>query len=218
MACIYIIEDDPSINNLLKISLERNGHRCICFFDGESALESIQKTVPDVLILDVMLPGIDGFEVKKRLRDDVPVIFLTARGEMQDRIIGLGLGADDYVVKPFDILELSFRVQNLLKRVKPMSNEFSVGQVTIDLYRRVVLVHGKPIDLTPQEYALIETLVINRNVALSRERLLEIAWGSDYLGDTRTVDVHISAIRKKLNWNKVITTVSKIGYRLEVDP
>jgi len=143
---------------------------------------------------------------------------LTARGEMQDRIIGLGLGADDYVVKPFDILELSFRVQNLLKRVKPMSNEFSVGQVTIDLYRRIVLVHGKPIDLTPQEYALIETLVINRNVALSRERLLEIAWGSDYLGDTRTVDVHISAIRKKLNWNKVITTVSKIGYRLEVDP
>lgn len=218
MACIYIIEDDPSINNLLKISLERNGHRCICFFDGESALESIQKTVPDVLILDVMLPGIDGFEVKKRLRDDVPVIFLTARGEMQDRIIGLGLGADDYVVKPFDILELSFRVQNLLKRVKPMSNEFSMGQVTIDLYRRIVLVHGKPIDLTPQEYALIETLVINRNVALSRERLLEIAWGSDYLGDTRTVDVHISAIRKKLNWNKVITTVSKIGYRLEVDP
>jgi DNA-binding response OmpR family regulator len=144
------------------------------------------------------------------------VIFLTARGAVQDRIKGLKLGADDYIVKPFDMMELQARVESVLRRTQKTDTLFELGHVRVDLSGKQVYFNNEIVDFAPQEFMLIETLIVNRNIALSRDKLLEIAWGYDYGGDTRTVDVHIHNIRKKLSWEDTIKTVYKVGYRLEV--
>lgn len=216
MAKILTVEDDKPINMLIKKNLELVGHTCVSLFDGESVFDEIEKQGFDLILLDIMLPKLDGFQVIKELKENIPIIFITARGSIEDRIKGLKLGADDYIVKPFDMLELQTRIETVLRRVQKVDKFFSLGDVKVDLYSRQVYFKDTLIDFTPQEFALIESLIKNQNIAMSREKLLEIAWGYDYCGETRTVDVHIHNIRKKLGWEKDIKTVYKLGYRLEV--
>jgi len=216
MAKILIVEDEIAINTLIRKNLELVGHTCSCVFDGNAAIKAVEKDEFDLILLDIMMPGKDGFAVIKELEKKIPVIFLTARGEVDDRIKGLNLGADDYLVKPFDMLELQARVEAVLRRTNRNHDSFKLGVVEVDFESRQVYFKGELVDFAPQEYNLIEALVKNRNIALSRDRLLDIAWGFDYIGETRTVDVHIHNIRKKLEWEGVIKTVYKLGYRLEV--
>ena len=216
MAKILIVEDEEAINTLIKKSLEMVGHYCISVFDGMTVNEAIKKDNFDLILLDIMLPNGDGFQVIQQLIKEIPVIFLTARNAIEDKVRGLHLGAYDYMVKPFDILELQARVEAVLRRTQKTDNSFKLDEVTVEMDSRLVWFKGSIVDFTPQEFNLIEALIKNRNIALTRERLLEIAWGFDYMGDTRTVDVHIHTIRRKLAWEEVIKTVYKLGYRLEV--
>lgn len=220
MAKILIVEDEPSINELIRRNLILVGHECIQAYDGKMALEEVQKQPIDLLILDVMLPYVSGFEVMDQLsrdkNDPVPVIFLTAKDNLSDRIKGLHSGADDYMVKPFETLELLARVEAVLRRTQKHSKRFLMDHAEVDLEGRKAYYHGRLVDLAPKEFELLEALILNRNVALSRDKLLELAWGYDYTGDTRTVDVHIQKLRKKLGWEDRIQTVYKLGYRLEV--
>ncbi|MDR2168302.1 MAG: response regulator transcription factor [Clostridiales bacterium] len=216
MAKILIVEDEKAINNLIRKNLEAVGHDCVSVFDGEAVFDALEKQEFDLILLDIMLPKLDGFEVIEHLGDaEIPVIFLTARGSVDDRVRGLKLGADDYITKPFHILELQARVEAVLRRAQKADKSFELGDVRVDLSGRKVYFKGRAVDFTPQEYALIEAFIRNRNIALSRDKLLEIAWGYEFGGDTRTVDAHISRIRKKLQWENVIKTVYKLGYRLE---
>lgn len=214
MAQILIVEDEKSINMLIKKNLELVGHSCVSVFDGEAVFDEIEKQAFDLILLDIMLPKLDGFQVIQELKD-IPVIFLTARGAVEDRVKGLKLGADDYIVKPFDMMELQARVESVLRRTQKAEELFCLGEVKVDLSGRQVFFNEEFVDFAPQEFSLIETLIKNRNIALSRDKLLEIAWGYDFGGDTRTVDVHIHNIRKKLSWEDTIKTVYKLGYRLE---
>ena len=215
MAHILIVEDEKPINALIRRNLELVGHKCDSVFDGNAAYDAVEKTTYDLILLDIMLPGRDGFELIKEIQGKAPVIFLTARGAVQDKVTGLRHGADDYIVKPFDMLELTARIETVLRRTQKSEKTFQLGDVIIDMHSRQAYYNSTPVDFAPQEFALIEALIKNRNIALSRDKLLEIAWGYDYGGDTRTVDVHIHSIRKKLGWEKVIKTVYKLGYRLE---
>ena len=213
MAHILIAEDERSINNLMAANLRLVGHTCDQVMDGEAALAGVQQTEYDLLLLDVMLPGIDGFALKGRLPAELPVIYVTAKANLADKLRGLGLGADDYIVKPFEILELLARVENVLRRTRRNTTWFEFHDLQVDLCARRVLRGGEEVTLTPQEFALLEALVINRNLALSREKLLEIAWGYDYQGETRTVDVHIQRLRRKLARKRETQPVNRIGYR-----
>jgi len=215
MAHILIAEDEIPINRLIVKNLTLVGHTCVSVFDGESVFDELEKHSFDLILLDIMMPKLDGFSVMAKLQEDIPVIFITARGAVHDRVHGLKLGADDYLVKPFDMLELGARIDSVLRRAGKVANKFSLGDVTVDLSGRQVFRNGIPQEFTPQEFLLIEALIQNRNIALSRDKLLDIAWGFDYGGDTRTVDVHIHNIRKKLGWETIIKTVYKLGYRLE---
>jgi len=210
------VEDEKAINNLIKKNLELVGHKCISVFDGEAVFDAICGQQFDLILLDIMLPKLDGFQVIEELTESIPVIFLTARSTVEDRVKGLKLGADDYIVKPFDMLELQARIDTVLRRFNKADTSFSLLNVKVDLAGQQVYCKDEVVDITPKEFLLIEALIKNRNITLSRDKLLEIAWGYDFGGDTRTVDVHIHAIRKKLNWEKVIKTVYKSGYRLEV--
>jgi len=216
MAHILIVEDDKPINTLIKKNLELVGHSCVSVFDGDAVCGAIENDKFDLILLDVMLPGQDGFEVIQSIRGKIPVIFLTARGSVNDRVIGLRHGADDYIVKPFDMLELQARIETVLRRTKKIEKSFQLGDAKVDMISRQVFYKGELVDFAPQEFTLIEVLIKNRNIALSRDKLLEIAWGYDYGGETRTVDVHIHSIRKKLGWENFVKTVYKLGYRLEV--
>lgn len=214
MASILIAEDEKPIRELIRRNLLLVGHSCREAADGREALELAEAERFDLALLDVMLPGTDGFEVKRLLPQELPVIFVTARTGLSSRLQGLGLGADDYILKPFEILELLARVEAVLRRTGAGDREVEAGGCRIDLAQRRVTREGAEIPLKPQEYALLEVLVRNRNLALSREKLLELAWGYDYEGDTRTVDVHVQRLRKKLGWEKELQTVYKLGYRL----
>lgn len=215
MANILIAEDEVMINELILRNLQAVGHRCAQAYDGCSAVQMAQSGAFDLLILDVMLPQLSGFEVIERI-PDIPVIFLTAKGSINDKLRGLRLGAEDYLVKPFEMLELIARVDVVLRRRKVKSDLFRLGDVTFSFDTMQVEKAGRPVELTPQELQLLEVLIRNRNIALSRQKLLDLAWGFDYLGDIRTVDVHIQKLRKKLDWFDYIKTVYKFGYRLEL--
>ena len=216
MAKILVAEDEVAINTLVRKNLELVGHTCVCVFDGAAVFEAIEQHQFDLILLDVMMPKKDGFQVISELKKDIPVIFLTARGEVEDRVKGLNLGADDYLIKPFDMLELQARVDSVLRRTKRGHVNFKLGHVEVDFNSKQVYFKGNMVDFTPQEFNVIDALIKNRNIALSRERLLDMAWGFDYVGEMRTVDVHVHTIRKKLDWENVIKTVYKLGYRLEV--
>lgn len=214
MAEILIVEDDKNINELIKRNLQLVGHTCTQCFHGTEALKEIYNGSYDLVLLDVMLPGISGFDLIPKL-SGIPVIFVTAKGELEDKIKGLGLGAEDYIVKPFEMLELIARVGVVLRRRDKTDKVFILKDTKVNLEKRSVTVNGEEVILTPQEYNLLEILIQNKNVALSREKLLELAWGFDYEGETKTVDVHVQKLRKKLKWENEIRTIVKMGYRLE---
>lgn len=213
MAKILIVEDDKHINELIKRNLSLLGHNCISCYDGKSALKYLYGEDYDLILLDVMLPEISGFELMRKL-DKETVIFVTAKGELEDKLQGLSLGAQDYIVKPFEMLELIARVNVVLHRQHKDSKIFQLGNTRVDLQQHRVTRNGEEVLLTPREFRLLEVLIQNRNIALSREKLLELAWGFDYQGETKTVDVHIQKLRKKLNWETEIKTIQKFGYRL----
>ncbi len=215
MATILIVEDEIPINELIKRNLQSVGHRCISAFDGMEAIDELAQQEIDLVLLDIMLPEIDGYEVFQQIHG-TPTIFLTARSSLSDKVKGLTLGADDYLVKPFDMLELLARVEALLRRTNKETRNFKLDGVEVDFKSRQVFLHKNLVECTPREFDLLEVLVNNRNIALSRDKLLELAWGYDYIGDTRTVDVHIQKLRKKLKLESRIKTVYKMGYRLEV--
>ncbi len=213
MASILIVEDDRNINDLIKRNLQLIGHNCKSVFRGDTALSCISAEKFDLIILDIMLPVYSGFDIIKYC-ENIPVIFLTARGAMEDKLKGLTSGAEDYIVKPFEIMELLARVNIILRR-NNRNDDFVSGLLRVNFKCRKVYYNGAEIEITPQEYALLEVLIFNRNIAMSREKLLETAWGFEYEGDTRTVDVHIQKLRKKLRLENEIKTVYKLGYRLE---
>lgn len=215
MKKILIVEDEMKLNNLIKDSLTLVGYSCFQAFYGMEALCILEKESIDVVLLDVYLPDVDGFTLIKSIRN-TPVIFLTAKTSIENRVEGLNLGAEDYIVKPFALDELLARIHVVLRR-KESNGLFELDDIKVDLTNKKVELDRKIIDLTPQEFNLLEVFILNKNIALSREQLLSQAWGMDYLGEERTVDVHVQRIRKKLKLETSLKTVFKFGYRLEVD-
>ena len=214
---ILIVEDERAISNLMYVNLKAQGYDCTCAFDGKQAADLIEGNSYDLVLLDIMLPEIDGYELLEYIRPlGTPVIFITAKGTLGDRIKGLRLGADDYIVKPFQIGELLARVEALLRRAKKSAIEYSLFDVEINVNSRTVKKGGKIIDLTVKEFDLLIELIRNKNVALYRDRLYESVWNEPFTGETRTLDSHIQRLRKKLDWDEHIKTVFRIGYRLEV--
>ena len=216
MLNILIVEDEQAIANLIYVNLSDEGYRCTCAFDGKHGADLIEKENYDLILLDIMLPKIDGYELLEYVKPmGTPVIFITAKGAVNDRIKGLKLGADDYIVKPFQIGELSARVEAVLRRYGKSEKQLSVGDVFISTESRSVTKNGRPVDLTVKEFDLLVELVRNKNVALYRDRLYEKVWEEPFTGETRTLDTHIQRLRKKLDWDNRIQTVFRIGYRLE---
>ena len=214
MANILIVEDEEVIHELIKRNLSLVGHICHSAFDGKEALECLADKRFDLMILDIMLPKEDGFSVMRQAKGQ-PTIFLTARDSLNDRMTGFSLGADDYIIKPFEMLEMLARVEAVLRRTQTSASTFQLDKVLINFDSRQVYREQELLELTTKEYELLEVLVKNRNIALARERLLELVWGYDFEGETRTVDVHIQKLRKKTGWENRIKTVYKMGYRLE---
>ena len=223
MTKILIIDDEPSIINLVSAYLKPEGYDVYTAADGNSGLKAAQTFKPDLIILDLMLPGMDGLELLSRLRreSDVYVIMLTARTEETDKIVGLSVGADDYVTKPFSPRELLARVKAALRRIKTGTSAggersvLSFKHILIDVGAHIVSVDGIPVELTSIEFDLLRALAENRGRVLSREQLLEKIWGAEYFGETRVVDVHIGHVRQKLQNESLITTVRGVGYRFE---
>ena len=223
MTKILVIDDEPSIINLVTAYLKPEGYEVYTATDGTTGLKSALAFKPDLIILDLMLPGMDGIELLTRLRreSDVYVIMLTARTEETDKIVGLSVGADDYVTKPFSPRELAARVKAALRRIKtgPSGGEerrvLSFKHIAIDVGAHTVSVDNVPIELTSIEFGLLRALAENRGRVLSREQLLEKIWGADYFGETRVVDVHLGHVRQKLGNESLITTVRGVGYRFE---
>ena len=215
---VLIVEDEANIAELLHLYLEKEGYETAVAPDGGKGVELFRSFHPDLVLLDIMLPVMDGWSVLKKIResDKTPVIMLTAKGETEDKVNGLEGGADDYIVKPFEIAELLARVATVLRRYHKTESRIVVGDVTVDTQSRVVTRDGKPVPLTAKEYALLLLFLQNKNIALFRETIYERVWESDYMGDSRTVDLHVQRLRKKLGWQERITAVYKVGYRLEV--
>ena len=216
MIRILIAEDEEPIANLLQKNLSRAGYDCIWAPDGQKAADLMEREGIDLVLLDVMLPGINGYELMEYARElMIPVIFLTALGTTKDKVKGLKMGADDYLSKPFEIVELLARVEAVLRRYHKTENRFQVFDILIDTASRQVTRNGEAIPLTMKEFDLLLLLVRNRNIALYRETIYENVWGGEYMGQSRTVDLHIQRLKKKLNWDSEITAVYKVGYRLE---
>jgi DNA-binding response OmpR family regulator len=214
---ILIVEDDEAIANLLYMDLRDEGYQCVNAYDGEHAADLLEENTNfDLILLDIMLPKIDGYELLEYIKPlDIPVIFLTAKGTVSDRIYGLKAGADDYIVKPFQSGEVLARIEAVLRRYGKAGKQLSFADVTIDLDSRTVLQNGNPIELTVKEFDLLVVLIQNKNIAQYRDKLYERVWNEPFLGDTRTLDTHIQRLRKKLGWENHIKTVFRIGYRLE---
>lgn len=221
---ILIIEDEPDIANILSYTFKNEGFEVKHSVSGEEGIEVFHKFNPNVVLLDLMLPGMNGFDVCKELaKYSSPVIMLTARNDIVDKILGLELGADDYITKPFNIRECVTRVNVALRRVEKInqievkkSNYIKVDNIEIYQDARKVFIQGKEVKLKPKELDLLFYLVDNRNIALTREQILDSVWGYDYFGDPRTVDVHIRRLRQKLEDNKIIETVFGIGYMIRI--
>ena len=220
MAKIFIVEDEKPIRNLIKRNLELMGHTCMEASDGNEAAEIIMENPFDLMVFDVMLPGKDGFEllelVRIRMKRPTPVIFLTAKESIDDRLKGLSLGADDYISKPFVLRELLLRVQAVLRRTMKEEESLFFDDIEVRFSSKKVFRKGLEVCLTPKEYCLLETLILNRNIVLSREKLLTLVWGYNYEGESRTVDVHIRQIRAKLDLKDRLKTLYKMGYRFEL--
>ena len=217
---ILVVEDDEAISRVIMKNLISTGYAATPVYDGKEAAELLERDADfDLALLDIMLPGMDGFALMGYLKHhNIPVIYLTAKSDLDSKIQGLRDGAEDYIVKPFELLELLVRIVKVLERTGKMQQVLDVADLTIHLMERSVRKNGKEIPLKPMEYDLLVMLAKNKNIALSRERLLHGVWGVDYMGETRTVDVHVGQLRRKLGLEKHIKTISKMGYRLEDQP
>ena len=217
MIKIFIVEDEKPISDLLRMSLTKAGYECRCAYNGLEAADILESERFDLILLDVMLPGADGFELMEYIRHlDMPVIFITAKNMVEDRVRGLRMGADDYMVKPFEIIELLARVETVLRRYSKLGRMIEVAGLSIDTRSMVVKREGKEISLTRKEYELLLLFARNPGTALYRETIYERVWGSDYLGDSRTIDLHVQRVRKKAGWEDKLQSVYKVGYRLEI--
>lgn len=218
MIKILIAEDEEPIANLIQMNLRRAGYSCTWAPDGEKAADLMDVEKYDLLLLDVMLPEINGYELMEYARTlELPVIFLTALGSTENKVKGLKMGADDYLTKPFEIVELLARVEAVLRRYNKTEAVIEVFDVVLNTASRSVTQNGEPVSLTMKEFDLLLLLARNRNIALYRETIYENVWGGEYMGQSRTVDLHIQRLKKKLNWDNEITAVYKVGYRLEGD-
>jgi two-component system alkaline phosphatase synthesis response regulator PhoP len=220
---IYVVEDDDSIRDLLIYALSTGGFETQGFADGKSLHQALNGGTPDLILLDIMLPGEDGIAILKRLKATVktrkiPVIMLTAKGEEYDRIKGLDSGADDYVTKPFSVMEIISRVREVLRRSAPEDSrlEMEIGGITLRVDRRSVYTEGKEIVLTYKEFELLHYLMLNDSIVLSRDKIMDQVWGYDYFGGSRTVDMHIKSVRQKLGESgNIIKTIRNVGYKIE---
>ena len=216
MLQILVVEDEHSISNLIKVNLTRAGYACDCAYDGLAAVDMLDKRPYDLVLLDIMLPGADGYEIMDYIAPlEIPVIFLTAKASVADRVKGLRMGADDYLTKPFEIIELLARVESVLRRYHKTEQVLTEGNLVIDTASRTVTKKGETISLTKKEFDLLLLFVRNKNIALYRETIYERIWGGEYMGDSRTVDLHVQRMRKKLGLEDRLTAVYKVGYRLE---
>ena len=224
---VLIVDDEEHIQELIKFNLEKNGYNILCCGNGAEALKIINKEKPSIVLLDLMLPGMDGYDVIKEIRRNsavakTPVIMLTAKGEELDKILGLELGADDYITKPFSVRELVARVKAVLRRSVVQSTEetFEFGDVSVNFNKHEVIKNGKKIELTLKEFELLETLIKNKGRVMTRDFLLDKIWGYEYIGETRTVDVHIRHLRQKIEEDdknpEYVETIRGIGYRFNL--
>ena len=216
MLKILIAEDEEPIANLIRVNLTRAGYECTCACDGEEAADQMENGHFDLLLLDIMLPKINGYELMEYAKTlQLPVIFITAMGTTEHKVKGLKMGAEDYISKPFEIVELLARVETVMRRYNKIGKTIRILDVEIDLSSRVVTQNGKQVLLTLKEYELLLFFARNPNIALYREVIYEQVWEKEYTGDSRTIDLHVQRLTKKLGWDKHICAVYKIGYRLE---
>ena len=211
---ILIVEDEIPISRLLETSLQQAGYHCSCVFDGSACADMLEKRRFDLVLLDVMLPGADGFELLPYVQEyDTPVIFITARSAVADRVRGLKMGAEDYISKPFSIEELLARVEVVLRRSHKLDSRLTAGDLVVDTDARAVWKSGRPVELTAKEFDLLTVFLKNQGIALYRETLYERVWHDPFTGDTRTVDLHVQRLRRKLGLEGRLIAVYKVGYR-----
>lgn len=216
MIHILIVEDEKPISNLIRISLKKAGYFCTCAYDGAEAADILETKRFDLILLDIMLPEIDGFSLMEYIRPKgIPVIFLTAKNAVADRVKGLEMGAEDYLVKPFEIIELLARVNVVLRRYNKTEAELRIGGLVIDTQAMLVYRDGSAVSLTPKEYELLLLFARNPGIALYRETIYERVWNEDFPFGSKTVDLHVQRLRKKLGWENLLHAVPKVGYRLE---
>ena len=217
MIKILIVDDEKPICDLIDMNLSAAGYSCVAVQDGLAAIDAIEQGAFDLVLLDIMLPGADGYDVMEYIKPyKVPVIFISAKHEVKDRVKGLKLGADDYLIKPFDVTELLARVEAVLRRYNKADKKLTVGEIEIDMEARRVTRSGNPVPLTSKEFDLLMLFAENRNVALFRENLYEKVWDDEYYANSRTLDLHVQRLRRKLGWEKNLVAVYKVGYRLEI--
>lgn len=216
MIHILIVEDEKPISNLIRVSLKKAGYLCTCAYDGAEAADILETQRFDLILLDIMLPEIDGFSLMEYIRPmGIPVIFLTAKNAVSDRVRGLEMGAEDYLVKPFEIIELLARVNVVLRRYNKTETELHIGGLVIDTQAMLVYRNGEPVSLTPKEYELLLLFARNPGIALYRETIYERVWNEEFPYGSKTVDLHVQRLRKKLGWEDILHAVPKVGYRLE---
>ena len=217
MIRILIVDDEKPICDLIDLNLSSAGYHCTSVQDGLKAIDLIEKESFDLVLLDIMLPGADGYDVMEYIRPlGIPVIFITAKYEVKNRVKGLKLGADDYLVKPFDVVELVARVEAVLRRYNKTEQRLFAGDVVVDVEAHRVTKGDKPVELTNKEFGLLVLFMRNKNVALFRETLYEKVWEGEYFADSRTLDLHVQRLRRKLGWEHSLVAVYNVGYRLEV--
>jgi two-component system alkaline phosphatase synthesis response regulator PhoP len=225
---ILIVDDEEHIRELIKFNLDKNGYNTTCTDNGIDALKIVKSEKFQLVLLDVMLPGMDGYDVCKEIRKDnsissTPIIMITAKGEEFDKVLGLELGADDYITKPFSIRELTARVKAILRRtsIKPVDTSYNFGKISVDFEKHEAINNGNKVELTLKEFELLEILIKNKGRVMTRDFLLDKIWGYEYIGETRTVDVHIRHLRQKLEEDdknpRYIETIRGIGYRFSTE-
>ena len=213
---ILVVEDDRNISDLIRMYMEKEGFEVRSVYDGGKAIEEFEKQAPDLILLDIMLPKINGYELLEYAQSlDTPVIFLTAMGSVENRVKGLKKGADDYIAKPFEIVELLARVEAVLRRYNKGERVIKVLDIEVDVDSRTVVQNGEQVMLTLKEFELLLLFIRNKNIALYRDTIYENVWESEYMGESRTVDLHVQRLKKKLHWEDKIVAVYKVGYRLE---
>lgn len=216
MIRILIVEDDANIAKLIEATVAIGGYEGVVCGNGREAFQKMEKEDFDLVLLDVMLPDMSGFEImRSRTNTEVPVIFITAKQELTDKVRGLRLGAEDYIVKPFEAMELLARIEVILRRVSKTAVVYEYGEISVNIDEHTCKLSGEPVYLTPKEFEVLVFFLQHKDVAISRERLLSAVWGFEYEGETRTIDIHIQQLRKKLKLKERLVTIPKLGYRLE---